>query len=634
MRDIRHLTPQAPEGVLHELAAALLAAEGESVPDWDIVGPAIADEVDQQASQLLSEAQPSYRVYDRLRARAANRRGRVDPAAGALTAAAVAYAVLVAAGPYFLPVAAARPGPGLTPLVLALLAAGLAVRLPLLWRKRRTLKRDVLGAYEAWTAALRDQVLQPFIVEKRNDEVRNPRLFDTAIGQQSPPRLIEGNEPLRLVETETMAQIRATARNIHSGSLGVSGPRGVGKSTILQWFGTDAGGDDGGSDLRVVVSAPVDYESREFIIHLFTRLCEAVPHGPADGSPIAAETRRYLDQLRYLRTYTSNRSSSVTPKSLGSLTWGSSQERAEQPVTLPELIDSFRGYSGRVASWQRSEHDGKGRVIIGIDEVDKIRDSDRAEAFLNDVKATFGVQGCLYLVSLSEDAMADFARRTPSIRSSFDSAFDELVLVEPMAYRHSEQVLFKRVTGVPRPFTALCHVLGGGLPRDLVRAARALIDVTPDGHERTLDDTARDLIRRDLESLRKASVRQCAQNADARSLLATLHDLEWPGVAAADFAEAARKVVDLEHHAESDFTRQLCRDLVVSLSFYATALEVFAAGKAGQDRLIDCLKKQDYAIIDDLAAVRNAMRVDAVLAHGLLESYRLRNGIGKAYGIT
>ena len=103
-------------------------------------------------------------------------------------------------------------------------------------------------------------------------------------------------------------------------------------------------------------------------------------------------------------------------------------------------------------------------MVISIDEVDKIRDSDRAEAFLNDIKAIFGVPGCLYLVSLSEDAMAGFARRTPSIRSTFDSAFDELVPVGPMTYRHSEQLLFKRVTGVPRPFIALCHVLAGGLP--------------------------------------------------------------------------------------------------------------------------------------------------------------------------
>ena len=426
-----------------------------TVPDWEIVGPQIAGEIERQSSQLLAEAGTDYDAFERLRARAVRAYGRADPAVCVLAGALAGYLVLVITGRQFLSLAAARPGLGLTPLFLAILAAGLGVRWTLWRRRRRALMRSVSEAYQRWTSVLRDQVLRPFIVEKRNDEVRNPRLFDTSIGEKSPPRLIEGSEPLRLVVTEAMTQLSVTARNVHSGSLGVSGPRGVGKSTILQFFGADAGSDEG-RDLRLVVSAPVDYEAREFIIHLFSRLCEAVPHGPADQSAIAAETRGHLEQLRYLRTYTTTWSASLAPRSFLALTRGNAKQRAEQPVALPELVDTFRGYSGRVASWQRSAHGGEGRVVIGIDEVDKIRDSDRAEAFLNDIKAIFGTPGCLYLVSLSEDAMAGFARRTPSIRTAFDSAFDELVPVGPMTYRHSEQLLVKRVTGVPRPFIALC----------------------------------------------------------------------------------------------------------------------------------------------------------------------------------
>ena len=51
------------------------------------------------------------------------------------------------------------------------------------------------------------------------------------------------------------------------------------------------------------------------------------------------------------------------------------------------------------------------------------------------------------------------------------------------------------------------------------------------------------------------------------------------------------------------------------------------------DRLITCLKDRNYAIIDDLAAARYAMRVDGGLAHHLLEQYRMRNGIGPDHGI-
>jgi hypothetical protein len=46
-----------------------------------------------------------------------------------------------------------------------------------------------------------------------------------------------------------------------------------------------------------------------------------------------------------------------------------------------------------------------------------------------------------------------------------------------------------------------------------------------------------------------------------------------------------------------------------------------------------CLKDRNYAIIDDLAAARYAMRVNAGLAHRLLEQYRLHNGMGPGHGV-
>jgi hypothetical protein len=173
--------------------------------------------------------------------------------------------------------------------------------------------------------------------------------------------------------------------------------------------------------------------------------------------------------------------------------------------------------------------------------------------------------------------------------------------------------------------------LAGGLPRDLVRSARALIDVTPATGEKPLPDTAGDLIRRDLESLRQASVRQLADNAGPGSLLAALHDRQWPGETPRQFTDAAMELAGAARDAESDTTRQLCQELVVSLSFYATALEVF--GPAALDRLVTCLKDRNYAIVDDLAAARYAMRLNAGLAHRLLERYRLQNGIGSGHGV-
>ena len=207
MRDTGGISRRRIEGaVLHETAAVLLAEEGQSVPDWEIVGPQITAEIERQSGQLLADAGMDYDAFERLRARAAHAYGRADPAVCVLAGTMSGYLFLVIAGPEFLSLAG-HPGLGLTPWILAILVVALGIRWTL-WRRQRTaLMRSVPEAFQRWIGVLRDQVLRPFIVEKRNDEVRNPRLFDTSIGEKSPPRLIEGSEPRRLVMTEAMAQV-------------------------------------------------------------------------------------------------------------------------------------------------------------------------------------------------------------------------------------------------------------------------------------------------------------------------------------------------------------------------------------------------------------------------------------------
>ena len=130
MRDIRrHLAPQEQETVLHKTAGALLEEEGRAVPDWEIVGPQIAAEIDRQSSQLLADAWADYDAFERLRARAVHAYGRADPVVCGLAGAMAGYLFLVIAGPRFLPLAAAaNRGLGLTPLVLAVLAVALGIR--------------------------------------------------------------------------------------------------------------------------------------------------------------------------------------------------------------------------------------------------------------------------------------------------------------------------------------------------------------------------------------------------------------------------------------------------------------------------------------------------------------------------
>jgi len=76
------------------------------------------------------------------------------------------------------------------------------------------------------------------------------------------------------------------------GSIGVSGPRGAGKTTLLQHFCSPeyAARDKApAAPIRVLLSAPVRYDPREFVLHLFASVCHGVV-GP-DELRIEIDTR-------------------------------------------------------------------------------------------------------------------------------------------------------------------------------------------------------------------------------------------------------------------------------------------------------------------------------------------------------
>jgi hypothetical protein len=165
----------------------------------------------------------------------------------------------------------------------------------------------------------------------------------------------------------------------------------------------------------------------------------------------------------------------------------------ERPMTFPELVDQYNAFL-RQAS-------GVSQVFIGIDELDKIESAGAAYDFLNDIKGIFGHDDCYYLISISENAMSSFERRGLPLRDAFDSAFDAVVDVGYMDLIDAERLLRRRIIGMPVGFLCLCYALSGGLPRDLIRVAREVVQVAEDngnGAPRKLDAIAGKLLRNDL----------------------------------------------------------------------------------------------------------------------------------------
>ncbi|GIG02657.1 hypothetical protein Cci01nite_77500 [Catellatospora citrea] len=446
-------------------------------------------------------------------------------------------------------------------------------------------------AREDWISALaRDGVL-PLIrsrltVGADRFSVTLPFIDSSRLGGVSRVDQFVGSPAADLVEWHL--------QQLASASIGISGPRGVGKSTVLQRF-CEPQFTRSTEDLLVLVSAPTAYDRREFLVHLFAEVCEKVAGPDADMEPQTArrlrarllrmlpplavvvglvvmylalrweqsiqawsfvadhartaaviggvalifvglaaavvvgqrdaERRRspttqeealtQLHRLRYQMT------KSVTQDGKLALPGGSEigvsgmVQRSEHIRSYPELVADFKTFLGTVALEKRRF---VRRVVIGIDELDKIGTTAEAERFLNDLKVIFGIPGCYFLVSVSEDALGAFDRRALAVRTVFDSAFDDVVRVPALTLGQARELLNLRGVFLPEPYLYLCHALSGGLPRDLIRCVLNLaVTSSTQQSPSELAEQARQMILRDIEAVLTAQLRHAESSTDPQN---------------------------------------------------------------------------------------------------------------------
>ena len=378
------------------------------------------------------------------------------------------------------------------------------------------------------------------------------------------PGLAEVYNRIYQVPGEASKQLNDLMRQLSGGgTIGLAGPRGAGKTSLIREHVLD---DHDESVARRIISllvpAPVEYQAADFVLLLLGRLSReylafrglkeegraalgswfkrllrwfrrVLAHRPGqqrsparDAQPhggLIAEAREYLRQIRAQQSYTKTAGATLsTPGNIAGASGQYATTSTELARTYPELVRTFVSFLGRVASElygpeKLEDADGTGGlgpeqphgyVVIGIDELDKISGVEQAQRFVNELKAILGVPHCYYLISVSDDALAAYEMRGLPVRDAFDSAFDEVIHVRYLDLEGSRQLLKKRVIGMPDPFVFLCHCLSGGLPRDLIRAARHVVtaagrkpasDTDPSGTN-YLDAVCQQLV---LEELRR-----------------------------------------------------------------------------------------------------------------------------------
>lgn len=194
---------------------------------------------------------------------------------------------------------------------------------------------------------------------------------------------------------------------------------------------------------------------------------EKVTLGLLESRGLAA---KWIRDIKFQQSYTSGWSGNINiPIGLeGGVNTAFSL--AQQQLTLPDITGGFSAFLKGI-----TDLDDDFKIIIGIDELDKLESDEAAQRFLNEIKAIFGVPRVFYLISVSENAMSNFERRGVPFRDVFDSSFDNIIYVPYLQLEQAKRLIARRVIAMPPPFAHLCYCISGGLARDLVRVCRNLM---------------------------------------------------------------------------------------------------------------------------------------------------------------
>lgn len=534
--------------------------------------------------------------------------------------------------------------------------------------------------------------------------------------------LAEMDDASREVPTATKNRLVEMMKLMPGGTVALAGPRGAGKSTLMRSVCKSASTRSKAQDpLHVIVDAPVQYEARDFVLHLFARFCTAVVgeeevrelRGPdrlfgtsttssrligdpqlllgifgvgagllltftaAIGLPVTSSfgwgivlvgggyflaVSRYVSARRLRASSDADLAGSSSDdanvhtaiqrlrqiwfQQSFSQGWSGgfkvpvgiegglsgSTELAEQQLSLPDIVDLFREFLGQVAAGRE--------VRIGIDELDKM-DDESARRFLNELKVVFRVSDCFFFLSISEEAMNHFERRGLHVRDVFDSSLDAVVQVPHLRFEVSRELLERRIVQLPYPFAALLHCLSGGLPRDLVRAARDLVALR---QGTSLTDAATRLLRTGFRA-KVDAVKAVSRivELEERSFAFTnwidrLDRVEFvPGNLLSVCREFDGALLELEDHGQAAELparraelRALAAQLVTFTYYAATLLEFFGkftAREFAEEAIGDVPESSGTCLVDRLAAANQALSSSVSSGWQMLSDFRTEAGL-------
>ncbi|NUT99757.1 MAG: hypothetical protein HOY78_47875 [Saccharothrix sp.] len=203
-----------------------------------------------------------------------------------------------------------------------------------------------------------------------------------------------------------------------------------------------------------------------------------------------------------------------------------SVKHKSRTMSHADLVAELRDLLTLFAAGHRDD-----KLVICVDELDKLDKPESLVAVVNELKDLFHIQGVHFVVAVSTDALAAFEQRGLPARDAFDSAFDVIVRAEHLTLDESVAVVTARATGFAPLIAMFCHAWSGGLPRDLLRAARMAVELQRRSKAPlTMVDLVSHVVLHDLRHATTAAVRAAGSDDPDVTPLWELHTLlDAPG---------------------------------------------------------------------------------------------------------
>lgn len=103
------------------------------------------------------------------------------------------------------------------------------------------------------------------------------------------------------VPTTAHKELLQLMESMSGGSVGIAGNRGTGKSTLIRYLCSSSSRLGAFQPITALVTAPVDYEPREFMLHLYSAICSSIVGPNAVTRIDSSENERFVERTSLRR---------------------------------------------------------------------------------------------------------------------------------------------------------------------------------------------------------------------------------------------------------------------------------------------------------------------------------------------